>query len=66
MAINCTPFLELEEVEPLSLFFFLSLSFPSFQDPSLYLLPPLYLQMNKKQLSPSFVVSLLSEASSAL
>lgn len=53
MAVNCTPFLESEEVDPLSLFFFLSPSFLSFQDPSLSLLPPLYLQIKKKQLSPS-------------
>lgn len=65
MAINCTPFLESEEVVPPSLFFVLSLSFPSFQFPSLHLLPPLYLWIKNKSLSPTcrlVVVFLHTEA----
>lgn len=65
MVIKYTPFLESEEADSPNLFFFLSLSFPSFQDPSLYLLPPLYLQIKVKWLSPQFEVCLHSEAKTA-
>lgn len=47
--IEYTPFLESEADDSPNLFFYLFLSFPSFQDPSLYLLPPLSLHINKSQ-----------------
>lgn len=51
MDINFIPFQVWEEADPRSLVFFLYLSYLSFQDPSLYQLPPLYLQMNEKWLA---------------
>ena len=48
MTLKYTPFLESEEGDSPNLFFFRCHSFPSFQDPSLLLLPPLYLQIKKE------------------